>query len=37
MFKITEHIAQEELSLPIGSMMTMEEAEIVVKAINNFP
>lgn len=33
---VTERIADEELSLPIGPAITMEEAEIVVKCINGF-
>lgn len=36
MFKITERIAQEELSLPIGPTITIEEAEVVAKAVNSF-
>lgn len=35
-FPITERIAQEELSLPIGPTITSEEAEMVVKAIGCF-
>ncbi|MBO5624796.1 MAG: DegT/DnrJ/EryC1/StrS family aminotransferase [Prevotella sp.] len=33
---ITERICQEELSLPVSQAMTLEEAAIVVKAINAF-
>lgn len=33
---ITEKIADEELSLPIGPAITMEEVERVVKLVNNF-
>ena len=33
---ITEHIADCELSLPISPTMTLEEAEYVVKLINNW-
>ena len=33
---ITEKIANEELSLPIGPSITMEEVATVVKKINNF-
>ena len=33
---ITERISQEELSLPISQAMTLEEAAIVVKAVNAF-
>lgn len=33
---ITERIHQQELSLPIGPAMTMEEAQIVVEAVNAF-
>ena len=33
---ITEQIANEELSLPIGPSITMEEVEYVVDKINNF-
>ena len=35
-FPITERIAQEELSLPIGPSITMEEVAEVVKLINCF-
>lgn len=35
-FPITEQIHQQELSLPISPVMTMEEAEQVVSAINAF-
>ena len=35
-FPITEQIHQQELSLPISPVMTMEEAEQVVGAINAF-
>ena len=35
-YPITERIAQEELSLPIGPTITIEEAEIIAKAINAF-
>lgn len=35
-FPITERIAQEELSLPIAPYMTVEDARVVVEAINNF-
>ncbi len=33
---ITERICQEELSLPVSQAMTLEEAAIVVKAVNAF-
>ena len=33
---ITEQIAQEELSIPIGPVITLEEAEKVVELINKF-
>ena len=33
---ITEKIADEELSLPIGPAITMEEVKVVVEVINNF-
>ena len=33
---ITEQIANEELSLPIGPSINMEEVEYVVDKINNF-
>jgi len=33
---ITERISQEELSLPVSQAMTLEEAAIVVKAVNAF-
>lgn len=33
---ITEKIADEELSLPIGPTITMEEAEYIVRLINKF-
>ncbi|MBQ7459247.1 MAG: DegT/DnrJ/EryC1/StrS family aminotransferase [Bacteroidales bacterium] len=33
---ITERIAKEELSLPIGPAITMEEAKVVVDCINGF-
>ena len=33
---ITEQIANEELSLPIGPSITLEEVAEVVKLINNF-
>ena len=33
---ITERIAKEELSLPISPVLTIEEAECVVKLINAF-
>ncbi len=33
---ITEQIAGEELSLPISSTMTIEEAEVVVRLVNAF-
>ena len=35
-FPITEQIHQQELSLPISPVMTMEEAEAVVSVINAF-
>ena len=35
-FPITERIANEELSLPIGPAITMEEVEYVVQLINSF-
>ena len=35
-FPITEQIAQEELSLPIGPTITSEDAEMVVKGVNSF-
>jgi dTDP-4-amino-4,6-dideoxygalactose transaminase len=35
-FPIAEEIAQTELSLPIGPVMTLAEAEMVVKAVLNF-
>ena len=35
-FPITEQIAAQELSLPISPVMTMEEAEQIVSAINAF-
>lgn len=35
-FPITEQIHQQELSLPISQVMTLEEAEVVVNAINSF-
>lgn len=35
-FPITERIADEELSLPIGPAITISEVEEVVKFINNF-
>lgn len=34
---ITERIAQEELSIPIGPCISMEEAAEVVSLINTFP
>lgn len=33
---ITERICQEELSLPVSQAMTLEEAALVVKAVNAF-
>ena len=33
---ITERISQEELSLPVSQAMTLEEAALVVKAVNAF-
>ncbi|MBO5629552.1 MAG: DegT/DnrJ/EryC1/StrS family aminotransferase, partial [Aeriscardovia sp.] len=33
---ITEQIADQELSLPIGPTITMEEVEQIVEVINNF-
>lgn len=36
LFPITEKIANEELSLPIGPAITIDQAEEVVKNINNF-
>jgi dTDP-4-amino-4,6-dideoxygalactose transaminase len=33
---ITEKLADEELSIPIGPAITMEEAESVVKFLNVF-
>ena len=33
---ITERLADEELSLPIGPTITIEEADYVVKLINQF-
>jgi dTDP-4-amino-4,6-dideoxygalactose transaminase len=35
-FEITERIHNEELSLPISPIMSMEEAKIVVELINKF-
>lgn len=35
-FQITEQIAKEELSLPIGPAITLEEAEKICKFINEF-
>lgn len=35
-FPITERIAKEELSLPIGLAITLDEVAIVVKLINDF-
>ena len=35
-FPITERIANEELSLPIGPSITIEEASMVVKLVNQF-
>ena len=35
-FPITEQIAQQELSLPIGPVITIEEAKEVVELINKF-
>lgn len=35
-FPITEHIADEELSLPIGPAITMQEVAEVVRLINQF-
>ncbi|MGM9810931.1 MAG: DegT/DnrJ/EryC1/StrS family aminotransferase [Paludibacteraceae bacterium] len=34
---ITERLADEELSLPIGPTITMEEVNYVIKLINEFP
>ena len=33
---LTEYIADHELSLPIGPTITLEEANEVVKAVNEF-
>lgn len=33
---VTERLAEEELSLPISPVLTREEAEEVVKAVNSF-
>lgn len=35
-FPITEQIANRELSIPIGPSITLEEASVVVEAINQF-
>ncbi len=35
-FPVTERISAEELSLPISPVMTLDEAQIVVDAINDF-
>lgn len=35
-FPITERIAKEELSLPIGPTITMEEVDTITKLINDF-
>lgn len=35
-FPITEQIHEEVLSLPLSSVMSMEEVEIVVKVVNNY-
>jgi len=35
-FPITERIAREELSIPMGPCLTMEEVQFVVAAVNDF-
>ena len=35
-FPVTEQLANEELSLPISPVLTLEEASIVVEAVNSF-
>ena len=35
-FPVTEQLANEELSLPISSVLTMEEAGLIVDAVNSF-
>ena len=35
-FPVTEHIHREELSLPMSPLLTDEEIEFIIEAINHF-